>query len=253
MLKLPFFNRIKPVEINFYTASNIIADLAPPVLSSQVEHPFEHSVIDEEGLPRKTFRTCYSYLKSLKTSVTIPAWCEFSVSVKDGRPRFHFPMDNPVWRNTASDCIINPDNQNDWVSYHRDPNFYDNVFVSKITNPWIAVCKEKPRWIIGQHTLNTSGMCIPTGIIDLKYQHSINIFNYLPKHDFVYHVKAGTPLVSLYPILEPDRPIKVNASYDPDKFLMYCDSADIGRIYKNANLFKCLRAEKKHEEVLIKK
>lgn len=253
MLKIPFFNRIKPIEINFYTASTIIAELAPPVLTSKVEHPFNHDIVDEDGLPKKTFRTCYSQLKSLKTSVTVPAWCSFSVSVKDRRPRFNFPIDNPLWRSTAVADQVDPEQQNDWVSFHQDPNFYDNVFVSKINNPWIAVCEENPRWIIGQHTLNTSGMCIPTGILDLKYQHGINIFNYLPKYDFVYHVQAGTPLVSMYPLVEPERPIKVNAIYDPDKFLTLCNSSDIGRVYKNAQLYKTVREAKKREEALIKK
>lgn len=169
-----------------------------------------------------SFRTCYGFVQSFKKSITIPSWCEMQVLSNEDSIQYLFPRPE-----------INS------VEFHQEDLSWRprDVFISKLISPWAVVSKDDIDFAVTHHILNTSGMTIPTGIVNFKRTNKMQIFNYVRKNAN-YKVPFNMPLVSLFPL--SDRPIHVESVFDPDMFHKIDRQNDMKPFFK-ASTLKCKR------------
>lgn len=194
MLKLPFYNRKNYTLMKFYSASKYANDLAPPTLTAQAKHCTFGKEDNRHPAARagsNSFRTCYGMTSSLRKSITIPSWCDWSVTVYDGK------------LDIASS--VNPDyfpTQNH--SDDPDYNMRDGMMMIKIVNTWRVEMESSdvnPEFVCASHILNTTPMMIPTGILTFRNQYDVNIFNKIDcTYDHWYKVPFQHPLLQLFPL-----------------------------------------------------
>ena len=131
-----------------------------------------------------SIRSCYGYISSIKNSITVPSWVEFKVSATKEGAGYAFPKGNHTW-----------------VDTHNDPALSSDEFeITKIATPWVIEVNKNVQIACCSHILNTSGMHIPSGVINFKNTHQLNIFNYVHKYQHEYSVGFKKPLLSLYPM-----------------------------------------------------
>jgi hypothetical protein len=110
-----------------------------------------------------------------------------------------------------------------------------NAFLGKLTSAWAIEEETGVQFVMAQHIRNNSLMRIPSGILNFKYQHSVNIFNLVAKHDHSFTVKPGLPIVALYPLTE--KKLYVESYHDEDRY-SYLNKKDSARPYFDANMIK---------------
>lgn len=222
-LKLPFFNKQNYIVLNCYHANKRTVELAPIVLSSKLpELPFNNrlgdknvdksflngstEILESEGYARTqpTARTCYANIASLKISATVPMWTSCNVRSTENNGIF-------VEMSDKRDIIGAVDYRHTNDPYFSSP---DMVIVKLITS-WHLEEKTGVPFVLASHLRNFTPMRIPSGIMNYRDQHSVNIFNFVHLSNHEYTVKFGTPIVSLYPMT--DKKLYVESHYDPQK------------------------------------
>ena len=102
----------------------------------------------------------------------------------------------------------------------HDPKQYEYLYPDKKTafklnNPWLARCNSDIKFMLMESHYSTNffienGLYIAPGIIDYKYQSSLNVHVIVEKKEKPYElfIPYGTPLITLFPIT--DKKIKIN-------------------------------------------
>jgi hypothetical protein len=103
----------------------------------------------------------------------------------------------------------------------HDPQQYTNLYPEfktafKLNNPWIAKCNKNIKFLFTESHYSTNffrerNMYIAPGLIDFKYQSSLNVHIILDKKEKPYDllIPYGTPLMTLFPLSDK----KINLDY----------------------------------------
>lgn len=126
---------------------------------------------------------------------------------------------------------VNPSGEVDDLTYgiemfrpfsQHDPLQFEHLYPQnktafKLHNPWIAKCNQDTKFLFVESHYSTNffrenNMQIVPGIIDFKYQHSVNVHILIDKKEEPYDLflPYGTPLFTLYPLSEK----KINIDYE---------------------------------------
>lgn len=123
----------------------------------------------------------------------------------------------------------------------------ENKTAFKINNPWIVKCNKNIKFLFAESHYSTTffrenNLVIAPGLIDFKYQNSVNVHVIAEKRKEPYEIiiPYGTPLFTLYPITES--PIKFRCEkVSQDKFneikdiLPQCPMKRYYQLIKNLN------------------
>lgn len=201
-MKFPFLNRKRYIEIHAYTNSKRALQDVPITLTKNActKHLNAEKLSIDAKKYRNTFETCYGKLASLRTSLTLPTWCEFEVKSNDRGYDINYPDNNRFFQ----------------VSNVEDPYFRPkDIYVAKIEPPWKIECKTNTTFVFASHILNTTPLQIGTGVVYPKADPTLNFFVYIPKNTH-YVIPYRMPVVQMFPI--SDLPLHVESHYDEFKY-----------------------------------
>lgn len=224
-MKLPFLNRKNYIVLKAYTYASCFLDHVPITLANR-EDPVEKNGTERSS---STFVACFGRIMGLSRSATVymPSNIEFAANSEG----------------TVSHTQADTRSPSFGVSYEHaeDPHYVTtDTVLSKMELPWKLEETSGTTFVLAKHILNKTMMNIPTGVINFDNQHSINVFNLIPKLDFNYEVKFKTPIVSLYPMSE--KKLVVESYCDPDKFHDLC-ARNAYRPYWSANAVKMSKSK----------
>lgn len=237
-ISLPFFNRKRYIVLKAYTDNKRLCDYAPITRSSMLpppeylshKNPVDKSFFKQEP----TFRTCFAHVASLKTSAVVPAWSSFKISVDDD---LKIQVHTSDVSNTLGRTVFD---------HNQDP-YYDtkDFYVVKHVCNWFCEEDTGVKFVYAHHIKNNTNMRIPSGIVDYKHQHSMNIFNLVSKHTHAYDIPFKTPMVALYPM--SDLPLYVESYHDPEKMHELGSSSE-ARFWDTGTALKLAKIKKLDNE-----
>lgn len=199
-----------PVYVDCYTADPAVYDLARITRASKylpgwwkhvplyTTRPV-HETFPASAVEFGTMRSCIGFQDLYKTSFCLPMWSEFVISV-DPEGSYNF-----VWRyaDGRSDAEVHPEEQR---GTFLPANKFQHV---KLFSPWMLKCKENVSFLMHDTVWDKpngdAGVIIPPGILEFKYQASVNINMFvekLPDVSKTLTISYGTPLVFLTPLTE---------------------------------------------------
>ena len=183
-------------------------------MTGQGQMPGVKNIRDDDS----SFRTCYGFVRAFKKSFTVHSWCEMLVQSTDTDVQYFFPR---------------PEINN--VEFHQADLAWrpSDVFLSKLISPWAIVSDTDVDFAVTHHILNTSGMIVPSGVVNFKHVNKLQIFNYIPKN-VQYKVGFNAPIVSIFPL--SDRPLHVRSVFDQDAFDKIDRQNDMKPFFKAAAL-----------------
>ena len=214
IMKLPFLTLRRHIEVACYTKYKNVAELAPCTTMGRGPMADVENVKQDDS----SFRTCYGFVRAFKKSLTVHSWCEIAVQSTEADVHYAFPRPE-----------INS------VEFHQSDLAWrpSDVFVSKLISPWALVSDTDVDFVVAHHILNTSGMIVPSGIVNFKNVNKLQIFNYIPKN-VEYKIGFNTPLVSIFPL--SDKPLHVRSIFDQDAFDKIDRQNDMKPFFKASGL-----------------
>lgn len=200
-LKVPFLNFKNYVVLKCYTDNGMLHSAFPVTLSAR------QSVIKTDPARPYGFRTCTGRTATLKRSATIPMWVTYDVDVRDGDAYVFKADEHPDL--CKLDWVLNGD-------AYMGADKLDQMLIMKLDSPWWFEEETGVDFLYAPNIHNTTRWHSPSGILNFKYQHAVNLFNYIHvASNHQYRVIAGTPAVSYYPLT--DKKLYVESIYDVDK------------------------------------
>ena len=218
-MKLPFVNRRNYIVLKAYTYNTAYLDHVPIQLGNK-EKPLKNNSTESGS----TFYGCFGRIMGLGRSATItmPTNVEFAAT-EEGN---------------VSHSFADQRSKGFSISYEHaeDPNYVTkDTVLTKIEMPWQMQEETGTVFVMAKHILNKTMMNIPTGVVSYNNQHSVNVFNLIPKLNCSYEVTAMTPVVSIYPMSE--KKLVVESYCDPEKYHDLVERAQY-RPYWAANAVK---------------
>lgn len=208
---MKFFNKLKPITLNFYTNHIAAYELAQPKAASSFlpdwwkNLPVPKLVPDIDVLQSPSFsnmRSCPGMKHMYQRGCIIPLWSDIAVEISE------IGNDNYRWR--SSDVTLGME------IHHPDQfNHYwglDNYQHLKLILPWEIQCDEPEPFLYidccwNRNTQNRYSVL--SGIMEFKHQHSGNVnmlFSKLPEK-YTLILRHLTPMVQLIPL--SNRPLKI--------------------------------------------
>ena len=197
----------KKVTVDAFTHSDVIA-MNPIVPTSKLMPDWLKKLkttieTNEGGLFNKmpTFKRCDGLVDLMKDTFILPMWADLSVVVTpDGRWHYKYPS------------AIYDYNLQEFPGMLMDDAFSPNIHI-KINAPWLLEEKTGVNFFQTQalysHNKIANDMIIPPGIINYKYQKSVNINTFM-KRGKSFFFPAGMPMCYLVPMTEYDVEIKTH-------------------------------------------
>lgn len=239
-----FFNKIKPITLDFYTFDPSAYEYAQPTIGKTKPSWLSNlcPVISHQkpGMPagfvekRSTVMYCPAIRDMINDPISIPSWYETEILVENGN---WLDTRGPQWGERIDL------HTNDQVG----GEFYKDRIFLKLISPWKGVCKEDVNFLYlqnfyGSEFFNTNDIIIPPGYTNFKFQNSTNIHLWLKNRPDTYSVQLPirTPLLSLVPITERKVVIK-NHLIDYNTWYAMGSShpkVSVGAYYKKLKLLK---------------
>ena len=157
-----------------------------------------------------TLKACTGIRDTLEDGFILRAWCDFSVII--------FPDGGFQYAHGASA----PNRSVEIHAREQYQSVWPNHTAIKLVSPWAAVEKTGCRFMVVPavyHSPNLTKHFMPHGVIDFKYQHSVNPFIVAEWKDKPYEIfiSAGTPLLHVIPMT--DKRVKLSCEAgDPHKY-----------------------------------
>jgi hypothetical protein len=157
---------------------------------------------------RGTVKRCQGFVDLYSNSFSIPLWSDISIEME-------LIADQKIWRYKFAD-------KKSWLDSHDQQQYngivdYSKYQQLKFNPPWFLEEKSGVKFMMSQHTWNiveeSSNFTVLPGIIDFKYQSSVNISTMVryPEVGLLSMMfEAGTPLVHLTPLTDKRVEIKTH-------------------------------------------
>lgn len=148
---------------------------------------------------KHTTKNCFGIIGTFTSGFIMPLWSDLAIKT------------SPSLANTRA---VFSDARSKIDLHHNDqaPNFYDDHYFMKITNPWIMRVKADIKIALLDPFYmnnNTRPYKIPYGMYEpINNIFVANIFLFVPKKENNFIINSGTPMYHVLPITE--RPIKLN-------------------------------------------
>lgn len=156
-------------------------------------------------LKAPTVKTCPGVVEYIRKPININLWTDLNIIVSpDGRIKAAGPF------NTIEG--IDMVEVHDTKQYHED--LYGKAVVVKLVTPWTVKTNEETNFLLAEAhyspELRNLGIKVIPGVLNFKYQHSLNVFLVLPVKEKEYEIelKYDTPLMSVFPMTE--REVEIN-------------------------------------------
>lgn len=163
-------------------------------LPTSVERPYRDMMMDEP-----TIKKCAGFTSLFKEGFILPSWTDIQIKTTDNSYTFKVAL-----------SFIEPALQHH-ETWQYGETFNDYIHL-KIISPWFLKCKEsvefacvQPSWNLVNHW---SDIQILPGVIDFKYQTSVNVNMFLAKNREKIFINAGTPLYHILPLTDKEVIIK---------------------------------------------
>ena len=194
------FNFNKTVEIHCYTYNKFIADNFC-VQEMKTTRPSWFKNLPKKSEKKSTMKSCYGFINLFKKGFVFPFWTDIEIT------------------NTIEELVVNYANQDTTnVLHHLNPNNSSAETLSpqhrhaQIQPPWVFTSDKLIEFaVVGASwdyiNNNLYDFHLPTGIIDFKYNNTINVQMLFPKptgnqrqSNIIF--KAGDPILYLIPLTE---------------------------------------------------
>jgi len=154
-----------------------------------------------------TMKTCPGITDLYKNSYVMPLWSEVDILTTKTSVRA-----------IASDKITKTDSHGS----HQRGNFLDEKDYShlKIQSPWMVETTSNIKFLVSSCMFSDKNLLdnyfIPNGVRSFNISSSTNIHGFVRKEENNFTLKAGVPLVHLFPLT--DQEISIQCEFDPEKF-----------------------------------
>jgi len=197
-----FFFKPKPIYIDCFTFDSAVYEYAPIASANNFipnwwkELPKGY----QEGLHEiSTIKRCAGFIDLYSKGLMLPAWSDFAVETfSNGNYLYDFA-------HQAFAVINHPQKQ--VGTFYNDS---DSLHI-KIETPWLFKCSTDINWFYSQPVWNQLAgrdFCIPSGVVNYKYQNETNLNILFRRKDQTVNFKHGEPLAHIIPLTE--RPFKIN-------------------------------------------
>jgi hypothetical protein len=196
-LRSPFLILNKHIELDVYFAKPYLEGL------NLVDSGYKHKKwwMKRPKEYKTSISTCVGLLDLQRKGVSIKSWTDFNIVNSDGEFDFSGTSELNVSSHTSD--------ANGWAEKN-------DIKIAKLVSPFVVQCNEETNFLLTQSPFCKQDICMPSGILNFKYQHQLNIFLYLHQRvSSVTEVRLGDFLVNLQPL--SDRPVKVNYMYNPER------------------------------------
>lgn len=184
-----------------------------------------------------TVKTCPGVVEYIRKPINVNLWTDLNIVVNpDGKIRSSGP----------SNVIEGIDSVEVHSIKQYHPDLYGNSVVVKLVAPWMIKTNEETNFLLTEThyspELRNLGISIIPGVLNFKYQHSMNVFLILPIKEEEYEIalKYDTPLMSMFPMTERDIEInmhEVDGMFMKNMVSMY-PSITSGRYYAYKKFLK---------------
>lgn len=169
-------------------------------------------ISDDDYTKKRNMRYCAGFNDLYQRGFIVPAWSDVCVEV--GAQGVDFGKYQYSDRTSNAEFHAQ-DQRGDFADYLQ----YMHL---KLIPPWIVTCSEAVQFAAFGTQYNQEELrdyVVMTGLLDFKYQHSINVNMFFPKEKELKKVliKHGTPLMHVIPLTE--RNVKINQHLVSDKEL----------------------------------
>jgi hypothetical protein len=184
-----------------------------------------------------TVKTCPGVVEYIRKPINFNLWTDLDIIVTpDGRIKSSGPG------NTVSG--LDRVETHDIKQYHAD--LYGDVVVAKLVSPWVITSEDETDFLLTEThyspELRRLGIGIIPGVVNFKYQHSMNIFLILPIKEEEYEIKLkyDTPIASLFPMTEREVEIYMHEADEVfmNRLVGKFPSITSGRYYAYKRMFK---------------
>lgn len=199
------FFKPKKIILNAYTCRSDVYENSRPEKASNFfpewwkQTPKEFKSPNQIS-PLPTIKRCYGFLEQFQHGFMLPMWSDFALEIMpNGALRWEFS-------DRKSEAAPHMAEQR---GAYLAPEKYLHM---KLVSPWTFSCAEDIHWQFIQPVWNfdqPDNLIIPSGIIEFKYQHGVNVNMFFPDRHLagVRTIPWGQPLYHIIPISE--RPIEL--------------------------------------------
>lgn len=210
MLKQWLANKLQgPVYLDCYTSRKDVYDLAKiesatrfyPEWWKKLKNSFDATDANNTTLGDRivpTMRYCVGFTSLFKRALCIPLWSDLRLTVGPVNSGFY----KWIYSDRKSEAGVHPYEQR---GEFAPDSHYQHL---KLDCPWTVKCDGEVSFLFFDPVWTgepNSSVITPPGILDFKYQHSINI-NMLvardPEDPKVIDLRYGTPLAFLVPMTD---------------------------------------------------
>ena len=188
-----------------------------------------------------TVKRCRGIIDLYRQSFTIPLWSDLALDLDSS-------TGEKKWRYNFADKET-PAVPHSTIEFDGANTFKDYQHL-KIVSPWFLREKSGVTFLMSQHTWNLSKylstFTVLPGVMDFKYQHSININTFFAYKDTKSSIliPAGTPMAHLTPLTEKEVEIKCH-TIDTVKFNTMLNIPTFNNNYKKTRAMAVERESKK--------
>ena len=201
-----FFFKEKPIVLDCFVSCDrkTVMDLAPITPSREYIPNWWKNLkaadFDEkEFMFNKSVKTCYGIFSMMTEGFILPCWTDFMLKLDTEKnlAQINF-ADNMTSYSTHSSVQI--------------ANFMDEFNSLKLVSPWKIKCKKDVQFLLCRPFYNSKykkEVDILPGILDFKYQASLNVFlKFLKTEKSLISYKFNEPLLQIIPLTEKKIVIK---------------------------------------------
>lgn len=212
---MKFFNKLKPITLNFYTNHLAAYELAQPKAASSFlpdwwkNLPTQKVVLDIDALQERKYlnmRSCPGMKHMYQRGCIIPLWSDIAVEISE------VGTDSYRWQSSDAAFGVEPHHP-DQFNHHWDVENYQHI---KLILPWQIQCDEPEPFLYidccwNRNTQNRYSVL--SGILEFKHQHTGNInmiFSKMPEK-YTLLLKHLTPMFQLIPL--SNRPLRIKTHF----------------------------------------
>ena len=232
-----FLFKKPPITVDFFTIDPQVYNYYPVCKSTEIipdwwkslkryeNRNFIKTDSKENLFAKASAKNCVGFNKLISNSFSIKLHTDISFIVKDDNYYWSSSSVSPHLEYLRTDIVIDHNHQ-------QSGNFFkENFYHAKINVPWQVRCREEINFYINMWdwTSNIPFLKSIGGVVDFKYQNSINLNFFMSKGlNYQFLLNAGIPLIQIIPLTEKTIKIKNHL----------IDQKEYNKIFFQKNVFK---------------